>query len=243
MIELKDIHKSFGDVEILKGINAKFETGKVNLVIGSSGHGKSIMMKCMVGLETPTSGSVIYDNRDFTHLEYRQLREVRKEIGMLFQGTALFDSLTVEQNVEFTLKMFTNMTPAERKDRVDFCLEQVDMPGINQKFPSEISGGMKKRVGIARAIALDIKYLFCDEPNSGLDPVTSRLIDELLKSITEEFKITTIINTHDMKTVFDIGDDVVFIYEGNNEWSGKVKDIKTSGNEILTRFIEASQFH
>ena len=243
MIELKDIHKSFGNVEILKGINTKFDTGKVNLVIGSSGHGKSVMMKCMVGLETPTSGSVIYDKRDFTHLEYQQVREVRKEIGMLFQGTALFDSLTVEQNVEFTLKMFTNMTPAERRDRVNFCLEQVDMPCINQKFPSEISGGMKKRVGIARAIALDIKYLFCDEPNSGLDPVTSRLIDELLKSITEEFKITTIINTHDMKTVFDIGDDVVFIYEGNNEWSGKVKDIKTSGNEILTRFIEASQFH
>lgn len=242
MIELKDVHKSFGDVEVLKGINAKFETGKVNLVIGSSGHGKSVMMKCMVGLETPTSGSVIYDSRDFTHLEYQQLREVRKEIGMLFQGTALFDSLTIEQNVEFTLKMFTNMTVAERRDRVNFCLEQVDMPGINLKFPSEISGGMKKRVGIARAIALDIKYLFCDEPNSGLDPVTSRLIDELLKSITEEFNITTIINTHDMKTVFDIGDDVIFIYEGNNEWSGKVKDIKTSGNEILSRFIQASQF-
>jgi phospholipid/cholesterol/gamma-HCH transport system ATP-binding protein len=242
MIELKDVHKSFGDVEVLKGINAKFETGKVNLVIGSSGHGKSVMMKCMVGLETPTSGSVIYDSRDFTHLEYQQLREVRKEIGMLFQGTALFDSLTIEQNVEFTLKMFTNMTVAERRDRVNFCLEQVDMPGINLKFPSEISGGMKKRVGIARAIALDIKYLFCDEPNSGLDPVTSRLIDELLKSITEEFNITTIINTHDMKTVFDIGDDVIFIYEGNNEWSGKVKDIKTGNNEILNRFIQASQF-
>ncbi|MDC1395916.1 ATP-binding cassette domain-containing protein, partial [Bacteroidia bacterium] len=215
MIELKDIRKSFDGVEILKGISTKFETGKVNLVIGASGHGKSVMMKCMVGLLTPTSGNVFYDDRDFTNLEYAQLREVRKEIGMLFQGTALFDSLTIEENVAFTLKMFTTMTAAERKDRVNFCLEQVDMPGINTKFPAEISGGMKKRVGIARAIALDIKYLFCDEPNSGLDPVTSRLIDELLKSITEEFDITTIINTHDMKTVFDIGDDVLFIYEGN----------------------------
>jgi phospholipid/cholesterol/gamma-HCH transport system ATP-binding protein len=242
MIELKDVRKSFDDVEVLKGINAQFHTGKVNLVIGSSGHGKSVMMKCMVGLETPTTGNVLYDARDFTNLEYSELREVRKEIGMLFQGTALFDSLTVEQNVEFTLKMFTNMTPAERRDRVDFCLQQVDMPGINAKYPAEISGGMKKRVGIARAIALDIKYLFCDEPNSGLDPITSRLIDELLQSITEEFNITTIINTHDMKTVFDIGDEVIFIYKGSNEWSGKVKDIKTCENKRLTKFIKASQF-
>ncbi len=242
MIELKDVRKSFNGVEVLKGISAKFETGKVNLVIGSSGHGKSVMMKCMVGLLSPTSGNVFYDDRDFTNLEYFELREVRKEIGMLFQGTALFDSLTVEENVEFTLKMFTKMTKAERRDRVNFCLEQVNMAGINDKFPAEISGGMQKRVGIARAIALDIKYLFCDEPNSGLDPVTSRLIDELLQSITEEFNITTIINTHDMKSVFDIGDDVIFIYEGTNGWSGKVKDIKHSDNETLKRFIQASQF-
>jgi phospholipid/cholesterol/gamma-HCH transport system ATP-binding protein len=242
MIELKDVRKSFNGVEVLKGISTKFETGKVNLVIGSSGHGKSVMMKCMVGLLNPTSGNVFYDDRDFTNLEYFELREVRKEIGMLFQGTALFDSLTVEENVEFTLKMFTKMTKAERRDRVDFCLEQVNMAGINDKFPAEISGGMQKRVGIARAIALDIKYLFCDEPNSGLDPVTSRLIDELLQSITEEFNITTIINTHDMKSVFDIGDDVIFIYEGTNGWSGKVKDIKHSDNETLKRFIQASQF-
>lgn len=242
MIELKDVRKSFNGVEVLKGISTKFETGKVNLVIGSSGHGKSVMMKCMVGLLNPTSGNVFYDDRDFTNLEYFELREVRKEIGMLFQGTALFDSLTVEENVEFTLKMFTKMTKAERRDRVNFCLEQVNMAGINDKFPAEISGGMQKRVGIARAIALDIKYLFCDEPNSGLDPVTSRLIDELLQSITEEFNITTIINTHDMKSVFDIGDDVIFIYEGTNGWSGKVKDIKKSDNETLKRFIQASQF-
>ena len=242
MIELKDVRKSFNGVEVLKGISTKFETGKVNLVIGSSGHGKSVMMKCMVGLLSPTSGNVFYDDRDFTNLEYFELREVRKEIVMLFQGTALFDSLTVEENVEFTLKMFTKMTKAERRDRVNFCLEQVNMAGINDKFPAEISGGMQKRVGIARAIALDIKYLFCDEPNSGLDPVTSRLIDELLQSITEEFNITTIINTHDMKSVFDIGDDVIFIYEGTNGWSGKVKDIKHSDNETLKRFIQASQF-
>lgn len=242
MIELKDVRKSFNGVEVLKGITTTFETGKVNLVIGSSGHGKSVMMKCMVGLLNPTSGHVFYDDRDFTNLEYFDLREVRKEIGMLFQGTALFDSLTIEENVEFTLKMFTDMTKAERRDRVDFCLEQVNMAGINDKFPAEISGGMQKRVGIARAIALDIKYLFCDEPNSGLDPVTSRLIDELLRSITEEFNITTIINTHDMKTVFDIGDHVIYIYEGTNGWSGKVKDIKHSDNDTLKRFIQASQF-
>jgi phospholipid/cholesterol/gamma-HCH transport system ATP-binding protein len=242
MIELINVSKSFNDVEVLKNISAKFETGRVNLVIGSSGHGKSVMMKCMVGLLNPTLGNVMYDNRDFTNLEYSQLREVRKEIGMLFQGTALFDSFTVEENIEFPLKMFTKMSLAERRDRVNFCLEQVEMAGINQKYPAEISGGMKKRVGIARAIALDIKYLFCDEPNSGLDPVTSRVIDELLKSITEEFNITTIINTHDMKTVFDIGDDVVFIYQGKNEWMGKVEDIKTSNNEMLTNFIKASYF-
>jgi len=242
MIELRDVRKSFDGEEVLKGISTQFETGKVNLIIGSSGSGKSVMMKCMVGLLTPTSGNVFYDDRDFTNLEYFELREVRKEIGMLFQGTALFDSLTIEENVEFTLKMFTNMTKAERHDRVNFCLEQVNMAGINDKFPAEISGGMQKRVGIARAIALDIKYLFCDEPNSGLDPVTSRLIDELLQSITEEFNITTIINTHDMKTVFDIGDDVIFIYEGNNGWSGKVKDIKHSENDTLKQFIQASQF-
>ena len=242
MIELRDVRKSFDGVEVLKGISTKFETGKVNLVIGSSGHGKSVMMKCMVGLLNPSSGNVFYDDRDFTNLEYSELREVRREIGMLFQGTALFDSLTIEENVEFTLKMFTKMTKAERRDRVNFCLEQVDMPGINDKYPAEISGGMQKRVGIARAIALNIKYLFCDEPNSGLDPVTSRLIDELLQQITEEFNITTIINTHDMKTVFDIGDDVIFIYKGTNEWSGKVKDIKHCGNEMLTNFIKASFF-
>jgi phospholipid/cholesterol/gamma-HCH transport system ATP-binding protein len=241
LIELIDIHKTFNqDLEVLHGISTQFSPGKINLVIGASGHGKSVLMKCMVGLIKPSTGHIYYDGRDFTELAHKEMREVRREIGMLFQGTALFDSLTVEENVEFALKMFTKMTPAERLDRVNFCLEQVNLTGINNKYPAEISGGMKKRVGIARAIALDIKYLFCDEPNSGLDPLTSRVIDALIKEITEEFNITTIINTHDMKTVFDIGDEVLFIYKGNNEWQGNVKDIISSGNKRLTNFIEAS---
>ncbi len=240
MIELTNIRKSFDDKEVLKGISTKFEPGRINLVIGSSGHGKSVLMKCMVGLIKPTEGHIIYDGRDFTNLHHKEMREVRREIGMLFQGTALFDSLTVEQNIGFPLKMFANMTEKERKERVDFCLEQVNLEGINDKFPAEISGGMKKRVGIARAISLDIKYLFCDEPNSGLDPLTSRVIDELIKSITEEFNITTIINTHDMKTVFDIGDQVVFIYEGSKEWEGDVNGIRANESQRLTDFIKAS---
>lgn len=240
MIELQDIRKSFEDKEVLKGISTSFEPGRINLVIGASGHGKSVLMKCMVGLIKPTEGHIIYDNRDFTNLDHKAMRDVRREIGMLFQGTALFDSLTVEENIGFPLKMFTSMSEAERRDRVNFCLEQVNLEGINNKFPAEISGGMKKRVGIARAISLDIKYLFCDEPNSGLDPVTSRVIDELIKGITEEFNITTIINTHDMKTVFDIGDKVLFIYEGNKEWEGDVNGIRSHENELLSNFIKAS---
>lgn len=240
MIELKDIRKSFDDKEVLKGISTSFEPGKINLVIGASGSGKSVLMKCMVGLIKPTQGHIIYDSRDFTNLDHKAMRDVRREIGMLFQGTALFDSLTVEENIGFPLKMFTTMTEAERRDRVNFCLEQVNLEGINDKFPAEISGGMKKRVGIARAISLDIRYLFCDEPNSGLDPLTSRVIDELIKGITEEFNITTIINTHDMKTVFDIGDQVVFIHEGHKEWEGDVNGIRSNESQRLSNFIKAS---
>lgn len=243
MIELNDIRKSFEDIEVLKGITTSFEPGRSNLIIGASGSGKSVLMKCMVGLLKPTEGHIIYDGRDFTALDHKEMREVRREIGMLFQGTALFDSLTVEENIGFPLKMFSGMNEKERRERVDFCLEQVNLEGINDKFPAEISGGMKKRVGIARAISLDIKYLFCDEPNSGLDPVTSRVIDELIQGITEEFNITTIINTHDMKTVFDIGDQVVFIYDGHKEWEGLAKDIKQNGNERLNDFINASYIH
>ncbi len=242
MIKLSNIRKSFDGVEVLKGISASFMPGKTNLIIGASGSGKSVLMKCMVGLVKPDTGSIDYDDRDFLGLPEKQLREVRREIGMLFQGTALFDSSTVEENIEFPLKMFTTMSPAERRDRVNFCLEQVHMEGVNDKYPAEISGGMKKRVGIARAIAMDIKYLFCDEPNSGLDPITSRVIDELLAEITQEFKVTTIINTHDMKTVFDIGDNVIFIYEGNNWWEGPRNQVKTADNRELKSFINASYF-
>ena len=242
MIELIDVNKSFDDVHVLKSITTSFEPGQTNLVIGASGGGKSVLMKCMVGLMKPESGQIIYDGRDFHQLDDKEIRDVRREIGMLFQGNALFDSYTVQENIEFPLKMFTDMTPAERTDRVNFCLEQVHLEGNNDKYPAEISGGMKKRVGIARAISLDIKYLFCDEPNSGLDPITSRVIDELLKEITSEFNITTIINTHDMKTVFDIGDKIVFIHQGNKWWEGQKGDIKNSNNEELLAFINASHF-
>jgi len=242
MIELIDVHKSFGDVDVLKGISTSFLPGKTNLIIGASGGGKSVLMKCMVGLLTPTSGQITYDGRNFHELDPKSIREVRREIGMLFQGNALFDSYTVEQNIEFPLRMFTDMTAAERLDRVNFCLEQVHLEGVNSKYPAEISGGMKKRVGIARAIALDIKYLFCDEPNSGLDPVTSRVIDELLQEITTDFNITTVINTHDMKTVFDIGDQILFIYDGNKWWEGKKEDVRHIDNPELKAFINASYF-
>ncbi len=242
MIELLDLHKSFDDVAVLKGITTQFKPGRTNLIIGASGGGKSVLMKCMVGLLTPTQGQIIYDGRDFHKLGNKETRDVRREIGMLFQGNALFDSYTVEENIEFPLKMFTDMTPAERRDRVDFCLERLHLEGINAKFPAEISGGMKKRVGIARAISLDIKYLFCDEPNSGLDPVTSRVIDELLQEITEEFQMTTVINTHDMKTVFDIGDHIIFINNGNKWWEGKKSEVRNADNPELKSFINASYF-
>lgn len=242
MVEVNNVHKSFGDKHVLKGITATFEPGETNLIIGASGSGKSVLMKCMVGLITPDEGHIVYDNRDFTFLDYKEMRDVRREIGMLFQGGALFDSSTVQENVEFPLKMFTKMTPEERLDRVNECLKWVQLEGVNNKYPAEISGGMKKRVGIARAIALNIKYLFCDEPNSGLDPVTSRVIDGLIRDITREFKITTVINTHDMKTVFDIGDSVLFIHNGHNWWNGRREDVKHSGNQELIEFINASHF-
>jgi phospholipid/cholesterol/gamma-HCH transport system ATP-binding protein len=244
MIELVNLNKTFKDKQVLFDINARFEPGITNLVIGASGGGKSVLLKCMVGLIKPESGSINYDGRDFVHLPYEQVREIRREIGMLFQGTALFDSLTVEENIEFPLKMFSKMTPAERKERVNFCLSKVNLENANNKFPAEISGGMKKRVGIARAIALETKYLFCDEPNSGLDPITSRRIDELLHDITREFNITTIINSHDMKTVYDIGESITFIYKGKIWWQGHRKQIDETRahNPELDAFISASQF-
>lgn len=244
MIELKNVNKRFEDKQVLFDINAQFLSGKNNLIIGASGGGKSVMMKCMVGLLKPDSGQIEFDQRDMLSLDEQQLREVRREIGMLFQGTALFDSLTVEQNIEFPLKMFSKMTPAQRRERVNFCLKRVNLENINKKYPSEISGGMKKRVGIARAIALDIKYLFCDEPNSGLDPITSRLIDALIDEITKEYGITNVINSHDMKTVADIGDHIIFVYKGRKWWEGNKADLKHAQREIkeLDNFIKASYF-
>jgi phospholipid/cholesterol/gamma-HCH transport system ATP-binding protein len=244
MIEVKNLNKSFTDKHVLYGINATLLSGKNNLIIGASGCGKSVLLKCLVGLEKPQTGSILFDNRDILNMNPVELRVVRKEIGMLFQGTALFDSLTVEQNIEFPLRFFSKMTPAERKDRVNFCLERVNLPNVNKKYPSEISGGMKKRVGIARAIALDIKYLFCDEPNSGLDPITSRVIDELINEITKEYQITNIVASHDMKTVFDIGDHILFMYKGKLWWEGNKEDFRHAVKEVeeLKLFIDASYF-
>ena len=204
MITIQNLNKWFDDKHVLDNINAEFKPGVANLVIGASGGGKSVLIKCMVGLLTPDSGKILYGNQDFIGLEYHRKQNLRSEIGMLFQNTALFDSLTVQENIEFPLRMFSKFTPEERLDRVNFCLEKVQLVNVNNKYPAEISGGMKKRVGIARAIALEINYLFCDEPNSGLDPLTSRVIDKLLLGITQEFNITTVINSHDMKTVLDI---------------------------------------
>lgn len=242
MIEIKHIYKSFGEKEVLKDVSAHFLKGQCNFVIGASGSGKSVLMKCMVGLENVDKGEITYNDRDFVAMDYDQKKAIRQEIGMLFQGTALFDSLNVEDNIAFPLRMFTRMTPAEVLDRVNFCLKRVNLENVNKLFPSSISGGMKKRVGIARAIALNPQYLFCDEPNSGLDPITSRLIDELIKEITVEYNITTIINTHDMKSLFEMGDNIVFIYKGQKWWEGHKEEIRSSGNKELLDFMKASEF-
>ncbi len=241
MIEVKDLVKSFDGKTILHGIDAEFYTGKTNLIIGQSGSGKTVLMKCLVGLLQPDSGQILFDGRDIVSMNANDIKELRKEIGMLFQGSALFDSETVLGNVMFPLTMFTNMQPAEAKDRAQFCLERVNLKGADKKFPSEISGGMQKRVAIARAIALNPKYLFCDEPNSGLDPKTSILIDELLSDITHEYNITTIINTHDMNSVLGIGENIVFINKGYREWVGNMKQIYTTSNEALNDFVFATK--
>lgn len=242
MIEVKELNKSFGDKHVLHDINASFAPGKVNVIIGASGSGKSVLMKCMVGLVQPDSGSILYGTEDFVSIEYKEKKEIRKQIGMLFQGSALFDSLTVEENVEFPIKMFSKMSKEERLERVNFCLKRVHLDNANRLYPSEISGGMKKRVGIARAIALNPKYLFCDEPNSGLDPVTSRVIDSLIQEITDEYNITTVINSHDMKTVFDIADYVSFIYKGRIDFAGEISAFKVSDSQHLSEFLDASYF-
>ena len=242
MIRAENIKKTFGQQEVLKGISTIFESGKTNLIIGRSGAGKTVLLKTLVGLVVPTEGAIWYDNVNFTQLNKEQTREIRMEVGMLFQGSALFDSMSVEQNVRFPLDMFTNLTKKEKDDRVNNCLERVGLSGANLKYPSEVSGGMQKRVGIARAIVLNPKYLFCDEPNSGLDPKTSMVIDELIRSITVENNITTVINTHDMNSVMEIGDNIVFIHQGKLEWQGNKADVLESPNQELQTFIFASPF-
>jgi len=242
MIRAENIYKSFGETEVLKGITTTFETGKTNLIIGRSGAGKTVMLKILVGLYKPTSGNIWFDDIDFTTLEGKKARELRTTIGMLFQSSALFDSMTVNENISFPLNMFTNWTLKEKQKRIDYCLERVGLSGSNDKYPSELSGGMQKRVGIARAIVLKPKYLFCDEPNSGLDPKTSLVIDELIRGITQENNITTIINTHDMNSVMEIGDNINLLIDGKLAWYGNKKEVLNPGNTQIQEFIFASPF-
>ncbi|MEP2671372.1 MAG: ATP-binding cassette domain-containing protein [Cyclobacteriaceae bacterium] len=237
MIEIQNISKSFEDKKIIHNISGVFEKGKTNLIIGASGTGKSVLLKCIVGLIHPDTGTVFYDGRNFTDADKEMKAEIRREIGMLFQGGALFDSKSVEQNVMFPLNILTKMSPSEKTDRVNFCLKRVGLENVNSKMPSEISGGMKKRVGIARAIVNNPNYLFCDEPNSGLDPQTSILIDELIKEITDEFDITTVVVTHDMNSVMGIGEKVLFMFQGKKLWEGSKEEIIYSGVEELDNFV------
>ncbi len=242
MIELKNIRKSFNGNVILQDVSATMESGKCNLIIGASGSGKTVMMKCLVGLFHPDSGEILYNGQSFTTMTGNERKDIRKQIGMLFQGSALFDSLTVEKNIMFPLNMFTKDTLAEKRKRVDEVLERVNLVGSNKKYPAELSGGMKKRVGIARAIVLNPRYLFCDEPNSGLDPQTSMVIDKLIQEVTQEFNITTVVNTHDMNSVMEIGDHIIYMHKGLKEWEGTKKEIIFSKNELLNEFIFASEF-
>ena len=242
MIEVKDINKSFGDNHVLQGISGKFESGITNLIIGGSGSGKTTLLKCMIGLHQPEVGSVEYDGREFTGMNFEERIEIRKEIGMLFQGSALFDSMTVEENIMFPLNMFTDQSRSEKLDRANFCLDRVNLEGKNKLFPAELSGGMKKRVGIARAIAMNPKYLFVDEPNSGLDPKTSIVIDELIKELTEEYNTTTIVVTHDMNSVMGIGDYIMFLHEGKKFWEGSKDEIAHTDIAELNDFVFASRF-
>jgi phospholipid/cholesterol/gamma-HCH transport system ATP-binding protein len=242
MIEVRNIHKIFGTHHVLDGISAEFLPGKTNLIIGGSGSGKTTLLKCMVGLHEPNKGKVVYDGRDFTDMDFEERISIRKEIGMLFQGAALFDSMTVEENILFPLNMFTTQSLGEKKDRANFCLERVNLAGKNALYPAELSGGMKKRVGIARAIAMNPKYLFCDEPNSGLDPKTAIVIDELIHELTVEYQTTTIVVTHDMNSVMGIGEHIIFLHNGQKWWEGTKEEIITSKNVELNEFIFASKF-
>lgn len=240
MIEVKDLHKSFGDAHILKGITTSFEKGKTNLIIGQSGSGKTVFLKCLLGLHEHDSGTISFDGRIYSDLNIDQKRQLRTEIGMVFQGSALYDFLTVEENVMFPLKMFTKMTKKEMLIRVDEVLERVNLKGSNLKFPAELSGGMQKRVAIARAVVNNPKYLFCDEPNSGLDPQTATVIDNLIQEITKEYNIITIINSHDMNSVMEIGEKIVFLKEGHKAWEGTNKNVFIADNEAIINFVYSS---
>jgi len=240
MIEVNDIHKSFDDAHILKGVTTSFQKGKTNLIIGQSGSGKTVFLKCLLGLFTPEEGTISYDGKIYNELTDEQKRDLRQEMGMVFQGSALFDSMSVEGNVKFPLEMFTKQSKSEMQDRADFVLKRVNLIDAHHKFPSEISGGMQKRVAIARAIVMNPKYLFCDEPNSGLDPKTAIVIDNLIKEITEEYNITTIINTHDMNSVMEIGEKILFLKDGLKAWEGTNKEIFKTDNETVTDFVYSS---
>ncbi len=242
MIEVKHLYKSFDDKEVLKDINTKFLPGKTNLIIGSSGSGKTVLLKCMLGLMSVDSGSIIYDGTNIENMTDQEIKGQRQKMGMLFQGSALFDSKTVEENVMFPLEMFTKLDDEEKLDTVNKVLHRVQLDGANKKFPSEISGGMMKRVALARAIVLRPQYLFCDEPNSGLDPKTSIVIDNLIKELTDEYKMTTIINSHDMNTVLGVGDHIIYLHQGRLEWEGNKEEILASENTNLNDFIFASDF-
>jgi phospholipid/cholesterol/gamma-HCH transport system ATP-binding protein len=242
MIEVKNIQKKFGDKMIIGDVSAVMKAGQCNLIIGASGSGKTVLMKCMVGLFEPDNGEILYDGKSFTNMSSDDRTEIRKEIGMLFQGSALFDSLTVEQNIMFPLNMFTDWNFRKKLDRVNEVLRRVDLSEVNRKYPGELSGGMKKRVALARAIVLNPKYLFCDEPNSGLDPQTSLVIDKLIREITIEYNITTVVNTHDMNSVMEIGNYILYMYKGHKEWEGSNKEIIFNKNRRLNDFIFASEF-
>ncbi len=243
MIETRNISKSFGGQQVLKNVTTSFQKGKTNLIIGRSGSGKTVLLKCILGLHEVDEGEIFYDGRDFTKMNEKSRKKLRQEIGMVFQGGALFDSLTVEENVRFPLDFFTIQTPKEKEERVNFCLEHVNISNANNLYPSEISGGMQKRVAIARAIALNPRYLFCDEPNSGLDPETATVIDKLIQEITKEFNITTIINTHDMNSVIEIGESVLFISNGEKCWEGTKDEILKTNNKTLNEFIFANKLY
>ena len=242
MIDIKNINKTFGENHVLRGISSQFKEGVCNLIIGGSGSGKTTLLKCMVGLHEPEIGSVTYDGRDFTRMKFEDRIGIRQEIGMLFQGSALFDSMTVEENIMFPLNMFTDQQKKEKLERVNFCLERVNLSDQNKLFPAELSGGMKKRVGIARAIAMNPKYLFVDEPNSGLDPKTAIVIDELILELTDEYKTTTIVVTHDMTSVMGIGENIIFLHQGEKWWEGSNKEIAHTSNQELNDFVFASKF-